>query len=150
MERLRLVPIRLKDAPAYLERWHRHHPHLVGGLWAVGAAAGDELVAIAIVGRPVSREFDDGATVEVVRVAADGTPNACSLLYGAAARGSFAMGYTRVVSYTQAGESGSSLRAAGYRVIAERPARAGWSAPSRPRDDRAYGSVARQLWERVP
>lgn len=51
------------------------------------------------------------------------------------------------VTYTQADEPGSSLRAAGYRVIASRPARPGWSAPSRPRDNVRYSSVARQLWE---
>jgi len=93
--------------------------------------------------------YDDGDTIEVVRVASDGTPNACSMLYGACQRAAFALGYRRVITYTQAEESGSSLRAAGWKVIAQRPSRKGWSVPSRPRDNTAYRSVPRQLWESV-
>lgn len=64
----------------------------------------------------------------------------------AAWRAARELGYTRLITYTQAGEPGSSLRAAGWRVIAERPAHAGWSRPSRPRQDRAE-RVVRTLWE---
>jgi hypothetical protein len=71
------------------------------------------------------------------------------MLYGAVARAAFAKGYRRVVTYTQAGESGASLRAAGYRVIAERPARPGWSSPSRPRHDHGTDGIARTLWETI-
>lgn len=107
------------------------------------------LRAVAIVGRPVARHFDDGQTLEVCRVATDGTRNANSMLYGACARASFALGYTRLITYTQASESGSSLIAAGWKVIAQRPPRIGWDAPSRPRDNETYRSSARQLWEVV-
>jgi hypothetical protein len=37
-----------------------------------------------MVGRPVARMVDDGWTLEVNRVATDGTKNACSILYAAA------------------------------------------------------------------
>ncbi len=60
-----------------------------------------------------------------------------------------AMGYERLITYTQEGESGSSLRAAGFMVLAERPARGGWDMPSRPRADRGTSGVARTLWERA-
>ena len=46
-------------------------------------------------------------------------------------------------------ETGASLKAAGFRIVAQRPARAGWDTPSRPRDNSRYRSVKRQLWERV-
>jgi hypothetical protein len=49
----------------------------------------------------------------------------------------------------QVDEGGASLRAAGWRVIAERPARRGWSVPSRPRSDVNYRTGARQLWEQT-
>ncbi len=88
-------------------------------------------------------------TIEVCRVASDGTLNCCSILYGACKRAAFALGYRRVVTYTQADETGASLRASGYRVIASRPSRPGWSAPSRPRDNETYRSSQRQLWEVV-
>lgn len=145
---LHLVPVSLAQANEHVAAWHRHNHPVVGHKWSVGAADPEGVLrAVMIVGRPVARHFDDGATVEVLRVATDGTRNANSLLYGAAARAAFAMGYTRVITYTQADESGSSLRAAGWRVVAERPARIGWSVPSRPRDNSTYVSVARQLWE---
>lgn len=145
---LRLVPVSREVGNDCVERWHRHHGAPLQAIFRVGAANEQGvLVAVALAGRPVSRGFDDGQTLEVTRVSSDGTRNACSMLYGACARAAFALGYTRIVTYTEEGESGSSLRAAGYRVIAERPARAGWSTPSRPRADRLHRSVARTLWE---
>lgn len=69
------------------------------------------------------------------------------MLYAAAWDGAKGMGYQRLITYTQQGESGASLRAAGWRVVAERPARKGWDCPSRPRDDRGVDNVPRTLWE---
>lgn len=100
-----------------------------------------------MVGRPVARSFDDGLTLEVNRTATDGTPNANSVLYGAAWRAAKALGYQRLVTYTQEGESGASLRGAGWRVVAERRERKGWWAPSRPREAKGTEHVARTLWE---
>ena len=54
-----------------------------------------------------------------------------------------------VSAHTQAEEGGSSLRAAGWKVIAERPKRRGWSVPSRPRDNGKYVPSNRQLWEAI-
>ena len=147
---LHLVPVTLQQANEHVAAWHRHNQPVPGAKFCVGAA--DErgtLHAVAIVGRPVARGFDDGMTIEVVRVASDGSRNACSMLYGACQRAAFALGYRRVVTYTQADEGGASLRASGWTVLASRPPRPGWSAPSRPRDNTAYASVGRQLWEVV-
>lgn len=147
---LHLVPVTLAQANEHVAAWHRHNRPVPGAKFCVGAADDDGVLrAVAIVGRPVARNYDDGHTLEVTRVASDGTRNANSMLYGACQRAAFALGYRRLITYTQADESGSSLRAAGWKVIAERPARAGWSAPSRPRDNGKYESVARQLWEAV-
>jgi hypothetical protein len=147
---LHLVPVSLAQANEHVAAWHRHNSPMPGAKFCVGAADEEGVLrAVAIVGRPVARHFDDGQTLEVNRVASDGTRNANSLLYGACARAGFALGYTRIITYTQAVESGSSLRAAGWKVIAERPARVGWSAPSRPRDNDRYVTCARQLWEAV-
>ena len=73
--------------------------------------------------------------------------NANSMLYGAAWRATRALGWRRLVTYTQAGESGASLRAAGWRVVAERKPRPGWNMPGRPRKLRGVENVARTLWE---
>jgi hypothetical protein len=107
----------------------------------------DRLVGVAIVGRPVARHYDDGKTLEVNRTATDGTKNANSMLYGAAWRAAKALGYDRLITYTQDGETGASLRGAGWQIVGERPATAGWSRPSRPREDRGVDGIARTLWE---
>ncbi|MGM9348206.1 XF1762 family protein [Streptomyces salinarius] len=145
---LHLVPVRSREAKDFVRTWHRHHPPPAGQIFAVGAA--DErgtLRAVAIVGRPVARHLDDGATLEVTRTASDGARNANSLLYGAAWRAAKALGYRRLITYTQDGESGASLRGAGWRVIASRPPRAGWHTPARPRAGHGNDHVTRLLWE---
>lgn len=147
---LRLCPVSLAVANEHVAAWHRHNRPVVGHKFSVGVCDDEGVLrAVGIAGRPVARKFDDGDTIEVNRVASDGTKNACSMIYGALARASFALGYRRVITYTQADESGSSLRAAGWKVIAQRPALPGWSMPSRPRDNSKYLSTPRQLWEAV-
>ncbi len=97
---------------------------------------GGQIVGVAIVGRPVSRMLDNGLTLEVTRVATDGTHNACSALYGACRRATFALGYKKLCTYTLPSESGSSLRGAGYRLIGEAGG-GSWSREERPRVDKA-------------
>ena len=147
---LHLVPVTFTEASQFVAMWHRHHRPPVGHKFSLGVADEDDmLVGVATVGRPVARHFDDGMTLEVNRTATDGTPNANSMLYGAAARATFALGYRRLITYTQAGETGGSLRGAGWKTIAERPATNGWSVPSRPREDRGVDHMPRTLWETV-
>ncbi|MFD6025677.1 XF1762 family protein [Streptomyces griseoluteus] len=144
------MPVRFSDAAAFVTMWHRHHLAPRGMKFTVGVADDDEVLhGVVIVGRPVARHFDNGHTLEVTRSATDGTPNANSMLYGAARRATFALGYARLITYTQSGETGASLRAAGWRVIAERPARPGWTRPSRPRNATGTEGIPRTLWEAV-
>ncbi len=144
---LRIVPVRFRDACAFVAEHHRHLRAPRGHVFSVGVAVGEVLVGVAMVGRPVARHFDDGLTLEVNRTATDGTRNANSMLYGAAWRAAKALGYRRLITYTQDGEPGSSLRAAGWAVVAERPPRPGWDVPSRRRDQKGADGVARTLWE---
>lgn len=145
---LELVPVTWREACAVVQAWHRHHRPPRGYLWAHGVATeAGELVGVAIVGRPIAGAFDDGRTVEVTRSCTNGYRNANSMLYAAAARAAFAKGYRRVVTYTHTEESGASLRAAGYRVVAERPPRRGWDTPSRPRVAHGLDGQARTLWD---
>lgn len=132
--RLSVERIGLDEANAFVATWHRHHQPVVGHLFSVGASLDGKIVGVAIVGRPVSRRRDDGVTAEVTRLCTDGTKNACSFLYGAAARASFALGFKRIGTYILASEPGTSLTAAGWRLIGETPGRS-WSVPSRPRVD---------------
>lgn len=145
-ERIGLVPVNRDVALAFIAHVHRHHQPPQGYRFAVGAHDGQRLVAVATAGRPVARHLDDGWTLEVTRVASDGTPNSCSALYGACWRAAKALGYSRAVTYTQDDETGASLRAAGWVVDAVLPARSGWDMPSRHRADIGTGGIGRIRW----
>jgi hypothetical protein len=142
------VPLQLAEANAFVVAHHRHHGPVVGHKFGIGAALGDKIVGVAIVGRPVARYRDDGLTLEVTRLATDGTKNACSFLYGACARAAFALGYKRIGTYILKSEPGASLKAAGWKLIGETPGRS-WSVPSRPRVDK-HPLQQKLLFEAVP
>lgn len=129
------VRIDLAEANAFVAEHHRHHKPVVGHLFSIGASLGDKIVGVVIVGRPVARMRDDGLTAEVTRLCTDGTRNACSFLYGAAARAALALGFKRIGTYILATEPGVSLTGAGWRLVGETRGRS-WSTPSRPRVDK--------------
>lgn len=145
--KLAIVPVTFAEACAFVAAHHRHHKPPVGHKFSLGVAKGQVLVGVAIVGRPVARGFDNGSTLEVTRSATDGTVGANAMLLASAWRAAKAMGYRRLITYTQGEEIGKTIAAAGYKVVAERPARPGWNVPSRPRSDRGLDSIARTLWE---
>jgi hypothetical protein len=126
--------IGLDEANAFVAALHRHHKPVIGHLFSIGAALDDKIVGVAIVGRPVARMRDDGRTAEVTRLCTDGTRNACSFLYGAAARAAFALGFKRIGTYILASEPGTSLMGAGWRLIGEAGG-GSWSRQDRPRVD---------------
>ena len=146
--KLTAYPLGLAEANAFVAEHHRHHRPVVGHKFSIGAAMGEKIVGAVIVGRPVARMRDDGMTLEVTRLATDGTRNACSFLYGAAARACFALGYKRIGTYILDTEPGSSLRAAGWKLIGTAGG-GSWSVPSRPRVDK-HPLQAKLLWEAVP
>lgn len=148
MKELHLVPLELSDANAFVGVHHRHHEEVVGHKFSIGAVHAGEIVGVVIVGRPVARELQDGWTLEVTRLATDGAERAivdhrgrthmlgvCSFLYGAAARATFALGYRRLGTYILASEPGTTLVAAGWRMVGEVRGRS-WNAKSRPRVDK--------------
>lgn len=113
--RIVVVPVELTEANAFIAAHHRHHKPVVGHRFSIGAIAGDRLVGVAVVGRPVARLAGaPRAVCEVTRLATDGTPNACSALYAAAARACKALGFERIQTYILDEEPGTTLRAAGW------------------------------------
>lgn len=147
MSRLVIAPISLKDANVFVSEHHRHHKPVVGHKFSLAAIKGGEVVGVVIVGRPVSRHRDDGATLEVTRLCTVGEKNACSFLYGAASKAAFALGFSRIGTYIRADESGVSLAAAGWRQISQTKGRS-WDTPSRPRTDKTE-IQSRLLFERA-
>jgi len=130
--RLRVVATTISRARAFVAEHHRHLGAPVSGLFAVGVARGDALVGVAIVGRPVARALQDGRTAEITRICTLGDRNACSMLLSACRRGSSALGYSKLITYTLASEPGTSLRAAGWREVGQVKGRS-WNCASRPR-----------------
>lgn len=126
---------------------HRHHRPVPGAKFCIAAAAAGAVVGVAIVGRPVARNSDNGWSLEVNRCCTDGTRNACSFLYGAAWKAAKALGYRRLITYTLPAEGGASLRGAGWKLLGERGG-GNWNVPSRPRIDTAEALRGQKLlWE---
>lgn len=120
--KLYIVPVNLERANAFVSLLHRHNKAVPGAKFCLGVIDEDgTLRGVAIIGRPVARLLDDGLTLEVNRVATDGSPNTCSALYAAARKTAFAMGNKRLVTYTLQAESGASMRGAGWKRVAETP-----------------------------
>ena len=145
--KLRLVPMDRDGANAYVRRNHRHSKPVVGYKFAVAVSDGAVVRGVAIAGRPIARGLDDGLTIETLRVCTDGVRNGCSVLYSACCRAARALGYERVITYTLATEGGASLKAAGFRAVADVKDRQ-WGCASRPRAERdLIGGKVR--WERT-
>ena len=151
---LTIVPCRLREAREFVTNFHRHNKAPAGGLFSLGASDGEQLVGVAITGRPVARLLDDGETLEVTRCcvvdnAPKGTPSA---LYGACWRAARALGYRRLITYTLQSEGGASLRGAGWGMVAERRPRTDarqWT--NRPgREWQSVVGQAKLLWEARP
>ena len=109
------------DASRFLRQHHEHCPPPVG--WRFGAALwnGPTLCGVVTVGRPVARMIDHRTCVEVTRLCIRRdlprtlTRNACSKLYGWAAKESRRRGFSKIITYTRADtESGVSLSASGW------------------------------------
>ncbi len=149
---MKIVPITLRAANAFIVEHHRHNGPTRGWKFGVGLEKDGALVGVGIAGRPVARALDDGRTIEITRTCTTGERNANSMIYGALWRAAQALGYERAVTYTQVGESGASLKAAGWVCDADLPARASWAASSvrlrEIRDPVGNGGVDRRRWIR--
>lgn len=154
-QKLKIIPITLREANDFIQSFHRHNGRTArdGGKFAIGAVYGDELVGVAIVGRPLSRVLDDGVTAEVTRTCTspNAPPNTNSFLYARCWRIWQAMGGERMITYTLKTESGASLRGAGWRVVGQsRPHKDGWKRKDSPHINRQWQPIYGQLkfrWE---
>ena len=125
---LEIVPLTFRQACAFIAELHRHHKPPRGMKVAIGCTNGS-LRGVAVIGRPKARaeqEKFDRRCAEVTRTCTDGTPNVNSMLYGACRRIAQDMGYKRLITYTEEGESGASLRAASWILEEELEPRENW------------------------
>lgn len=136
------MPMSRDEANAFIGVVHRHHGPVVSHRFAVGAWVEGTLVGTAVVGNTKARALHERTAAEIVRVATDGTFNACSFLYGRCRRVWVAMGGDprKLITYTLQSESGASLRAAGFIPEATVNGKE-WDTPSRRRKERGGAQV---------
>lgn len=135
---LELVPVTLTEARRLVVLYHEHNDAPEGWKFGTGIACDGVLVGVAIVGRATGRGIDQKRDVEITRMCLDEKgryKNAGSMLYGAACRMAAAGGYRDAYTYTLTEEDAACVRAAGFVLDADLPARETWSTPSRPRYD---------------
>lgn len=142
---MRIVPLTLKQANEVVAELHRHHKPVVGHRFSIGVEKDGKLVGAAIVGRPVAHKTAQYVVAEVTRLVTDGTKNAPSALYSAAARAAKAMGFERIQTFILEDEPGTSVRAAGWEFDGWTDGGT-WNRPSRGgrRDDQPL--VRKQRW----
>ena len=139
---LELRDISLVEAKAFIGEHHRHNAPPVSWRWGHAVYNGHELIAVAMVGRPVARMIDASKVVEVNRLCVNHeldselTWKACSMLYTAAAKEAERRGFEKVITYTLETEAGTSLRYARWKP--EHTTRAqSWNRGARKRTDKA-------------
>ncbi len=151
---LEIVPVAQRVAKAFVSAHHSHNKRPPAG-WRFGAGVmnGGTLMGVVMVGRPVARLLDGQRVVEVNRLCirrdmpAEFRWNACSMLYGWAAREAKKRGFEKIITYIREAELGSTLRAAGWDC--EGGTGGGtWSRKSRPRLD-AHDTGRKVRWSRA-
>ena len=105
------------------------------------------MVGAATVGRPTARNTPQYSVAKITRLVTDGTFNACSFLYGAAARVAKEMGFDRIETEILEEETGVTLRAAGYKFDRMTESHPGKEQRPGRRHDQPEGP--KQVWVRV-
>ncbi len=142
---LDIQPITYKEACEFIRRHHSHHLPPQGWKFGIAINDGEKVVGVVTVGRPVARHLDNGYTLEVTRCCTDGTPHVASKLYASAWRAVRALGYKKLITYTIIEEKGTSLKAAGWKIVGQRGGGT-WNRKDRPRIDK-HPIGDKVLWE---
>jgi hypothetical protein len=153
---LNLKPIGITEPNKFVDQYHRHNKWVsFGPRYAISVVDPSGTIwGVAIVSHPITRALNDnGYTAEVRRVCtkSDAPLGCCSMLYSACWRTWKAMGGNRMVTYTLQAESGTSLKASGWRrVAASKGHKVGQSWDTHPRKGKVEGTVTPQpkwRWE---
>lgn len=137
-------------AKAFVSEHHRHCKAPRGWRFGAGIKNGNELIGVVMVGRPVARMLDASRVVEVNRlcIRTDIVPelswNACSQLYGWAAREAKRRKFAKIITYTRLDETGATLKAAGW-VVEHRTKGRHWDSPGRPRE-KSRDAIGKLRW----
>ena len=116
---MKVIPFTLKKANKFITEYHKHSKRVVGCRFCLAVEIDGKIEAVAIVGRPVARNLDDGLTAEVIRLCTrqNGIKNLCSILYSRCWKIWRLMGGNKLVTYTLETENGASLKASGFKKV---------------------------------
>jgi len=128
---MKIVPLELKALNELVASLHRHHKPVQGHRFSIGVEHGGKIVGGASIGRPTARMTNQREVLEVTRLVTDGTKNACSALYAAAARVGRELGYQHIQTFILDSEPGTSLIAAGWKFDGESKG-GDWTRESKP------------------
>ena len=145
-----IAPITLKEANRFVDMFHRHNKHCRGCKFCLALYEDKELVGVAICGRPIARNLDNGLTLEILRVCVKDTApkGANSKLYARCRKIGQSMGYKKVITYTLKSESQCSLRAVSARKEAEvKPGT--WNRKNRKRISQPVYKQEKIRWELI-
>ena len=151
--RLDVRPVAFAVMRDFVRRYHRHCPPPV--TWRFGASIynGWTQLGVLSVGNPVAAAYMNRGWVEVNRLCVrhDLAPqlawNACSQLYGHAAREAERRGFCKILTYIRENEDGTSLKAAGWKCEGVAGGRS-WNSPKRLRNT-AEAFVPKLRWSRL-
>lgn len=138
----------LKDLNDLVAAHHRHHKRVQGHRFSIGVEHLGSIVGGASVGRPTARMTNQRSVLEVTRLVTDGTKNACSALYSAAARIGKEMGYEHIQTFILDVESGASLKAAGW-VFESYSSGGDWTRTSKPNRRQDQPQCPKQRWGKI-
>ena len=151
--RLDVRPVAFPVMRDFVRRHHRHCPPPV--TWRFGASIynGWTRIGVVSVGNPVASAYMHRGWVEVNRLCVrhDLAPqlawNACSQLYGHAAREAERRGFNKIITYVREDEDGTSLKAAGWECEGAAGGRS-WNSPARRRNP-TNAFVPKVRWSRL-
>ena len=131
---LQIHPCSIKFARKFIAKHHSYLPRVVGGIFALATLQSQELVAVALVGRPRNVHLSRLCIAELYRLAVQ--PNAmhaASFLLARTAKAAFALGYDAIISYVPSKLDATSYRAAGWNPEKRHRAK-GWHGRELPPD----------------
>lgn len=148
MRRFQVRWLSKREADRFVAKHHRHHQPIHVAITQLGLWEGDELVGVAVLGRPLARGFDQkGGIIEITRLCVvPEARHAASALLGRCRRVAQALGFERVLTYTGVDEPGASLKAAGFQADLELVGGRGWDMPGRRRNEPTAPVARRQRW----
>jgi hypothetical protein len=147
---LKCIPLTLRESNKFVKEHHRHSKECRGHRFSIGAIFKENLVGVAIIGRPINRYLDNRFTAEILRncVLETAPKGTCSFLYAKAIQVWQAQGGKKILTYTLITEPGSSLKAVNFHAAAKTQLfKNGWT--NRKNRSNEYLKIQKIRWEKT-